>query len=203
MSFSGFLKETPVCKKKNAPQKISKIPGQGPEVSAKPVSHLCFFFFFFSLNSKVRMLCRDSRFLPARKYVHMFLEHTITQKKKKNSGTTSRLADSLGVFCPTVQVRVESFGHVSTFRPFFFCCIFVVFLERSLHEAIHCYKIQKFSLFFFSSSFFFENPMQEKRACYLLIVVEKPINFFFFCTQLLCLLPFAAPHRGNPPLSCG
>ena len=46
MRFSGFLKETPVCKKKNAPQKYPKIPGQRTEVSAKPGSTNTFFFFF-------------------------------------------------------------------------------------------------------------------------------------------------------------
>ena len=46
MGFSGFLKETPVCKKKNAPQKYPKIPGQGPKISAKPALSSFFFFFF-------------------------------------------------------------------------------------------------------------------------------------------------------------
>ena len=52
MRFSGFLKETPVCKKKNAPQKYPKIPGQRTEVSAKPGCDNVFFFFFFFVSTK-------------------------------------------------------------------------------------------------------------------------------------------------------
>ena len=47
-------KETPVCKKKkNAPQKYLKIPGQGPKISAKPVCEVRFFFFFCRIPYKM------------------------------------------------------------------------------------------------------------------------------------------------------
>ena len=47
MRFSGFLKETPVCKKKTHHKNIQKSRDKGQKLAQSLISSLFFFFFFF------------------------------------------------------------------------------------------------------------------------------------------------------------